>query len=95
MTSLAIARVAPSDFGGDPSTQRLEGGVDLEDASYFMCLTACACLHGAFSIFFLPALLHMCPSSFSLSVVCTSGGLIPAVYRGGFVRREIVGRVPR
>ena len=31
----------------------------------------------------------------SLSVVCTSGGLIPAVYRGGFVRREIVGRVPR
>ena len=54
MTSLAIARVAPSDFGGDPSAQRLEGGIDLEDASYFMCLTACACLHGAFSIFFVP-----------------------------------------
>ena len=48
MTSLAIARVAPSDFGGDPSAQRLEGGVDLEDASFFMRLTACACLHGVF-----------------------------------------------
>ena len=58
MTSLAIARVAPSDFGGDPSAQRLEGGVDLEDASFFMCLTACACLHSVFSIFFVPALLH-------------------------------------
>ncbi len=70
MTSLAIARVAPSDFGGDPSAQRLEGGVDLEDASYFMCLTACACLHGAFSIFVLCARLSSYVPILIFPVVC-------------------------